>query len=190
MNASPLIFLTEVGLLEVLRQPGVPVLVPDTVLVEIGRLGPNDPAIQVVQQSGWMQIVPTPTIPDVVLVWDLDAGESAVLAVALNHPDSMAVLDDQPARRCAQVLNIPNPGNARSGPRGQTAVFDPGRPPSAGTVEASGDVHVRSPGESDPCRSGGVTVMPELEPWFHVVTPREVGKGVGNRPHAPWQQRA
>lgn len=37
MNASPLIFLTEVGLLEVLRQPGVPVLVPDVVLVEIGR---------------------------------------------------------------------------------------------------------------------------------------------------------
>jgi uncharacterized protein len=109
-NASPLIFLTEVGLLEVLRQPGVPVLVPDTVLVEIGRLGPNDPAIQVVQQSGWMQIVPTPTIPDVVLVWDLDAGESAVLAVALNHPDSMAVLDDQPARRCAQVLNIQTQG--------------------------------------------------------------------------------
>jgi len=37
-----------VGLLEVLRQPGVPVLVPDVVLVEIGRIGPNDPAIQAV----------------------------------------------------------------------------------------------------------------------------------------------
>lgn len=110
MNASPLIFLTEVGLLEVLRQPGVPVLVPDVVLVEIGRLGPNDPAIQVVQQSGWMQTVPTPTIPDAVLVWDLHAGESAVLAVALEHPDSMAVLDDQPARWCAQVLNIQTQG--------------------------------------------------------------------------------
>jgi predicted nucleic acid-binding protein len=110
VNASPLIFLTEVGLLEVLRQPGVPVLVPDVVLVEIGRLGPNDPAIQAVQQSGWMQIVPTPAIPDVVLVWDLDAGESAVLTVALDHPDSMVVLDDQPARRCAQVLNIQTQG--------------------------------------------------------------------------------
>ncbi len=107
MNSSPLIFLTEVGLLEVLRQPGVPVLVPDAVLVEIGRLGPNDPAIQAVQQSGWMQIVPTPAIPDVVLVGDLDAGESAVLAVALDHPDSMAVLDDQPARRCADAGSSP-----------------------------------------------------------------------------------
>jgi hypothetical protein len=33
VNASPLIFLTEVGLLEVLRQPGVPVLVPDDVVL-------------------------------------------------------------------------------------------------------------------------------------------------------------
>jgi uncharacterized protein len=108
--ASPLIFLTEVGLLEVLRQPGVPVLVPDVVLNEVGRLGSNDPAVHAVQQSPWMRIEPTPTIPDDVLVWGLDAGESAVLAVALEEPDSMAVLDDQPARRCAQVLNIQTQG--------------------------------------------------------------------------------
>ncbi len=48
VNASPLIFLTEVGLLEVLRQPGVPVLVPDVVRNEIGALGLDDPAAQAV----------------------------------------------------------------------------------------------------------------------------------------------
>src|ERR1035438_226652 len=90
VNASPLIFLTEVGLLEVLRQPGVPVLVPDVVLNEIGRLGPNDPTVHAVRHSPWIQIVSTSTIPDAILVWDLDAGESAVLAVALGEPDSMA----------------------------------------------------------------------------------------------------
>jgi predicted nucleic acid-binding protein len=110
VNASPLIFLTEVGLLEVLRQPGIPVLVPDVVLDEVSRLGPNDPAIQAVQRSPRVQIVSTPTIPDVVLVWDLDAGESAVLAVALEQPNSMAIRDDRPARRCAQVLNIQTQG--------------------------------------------------------------------------------
>jgi len=110
VNASPLIFLTEIGLLEVLRQPGVPVLVPDVVLAEVSRLGPNDPAIQAVQCSPWIRVAPTPAIPDAVLVWDLDAGESAVLAVALEQPDSMAILDDQPARRCAQVLNIQTQG--------------------------------------------------------------------------------
>jgi len=44
VNASPLIFLTKVGLLEVLRQPGIPELVLDVVLAGIGSLGPNDPA--------------------------------------------------------------------------------------------------------------------------------------------------
>jgi predicted nucleic acid-binding protein len=110
VNASPLIFLTEVGLLEVLRQPGTPVLVPDAVLEEISRLGPHDPAIQAVGSSPWIQIVTTPPIPDVVRVWDLGAGETAVLAVALESPDAMAILDDQPARRCARVLGVATQG--------------------------------------------------------------------------------
>jgi predicted nucleic acid-binding protein len=110
VNASPLIFLADVGLLEVLRQPGIPVLVPDVVLNEIGSLGPEDPTVWAVHQAPWIQVVATPMIPDVVLVWDLDAGESGVLAVALDQPDSMAILDDQPARRCAQVLNIQTQG--------------------------------------------------------------------------------
>jgi predicted nucleic acid-binding protein len=99
-----------VGLLEVLRQPGVPVLVPDVVMSEIGGLGPDDPCVHAVRQSPWIQIVSTPMIPGAILVWDLDAGESAVLAVAVQEPDSMAILDDQPARRCAQVLNIQTQG--------------------------------------------------------------------------------
>jgi predicted nucleic acid-binding protein len=105
-----LIFLTKVGLLEVLREPGVPVLVPDAVLAEVSKFGPNDPAVEAVEQSAWMQVVVTPSIPNVVLVWDLDAGESAVLAVALEEPDSMAILDDQAARRCARVLNVQTQG--------------------------------------------------------------------------------
>jgi predicted nucleic acid-binding protein len=54
--------------------------------------------------------VPTPTIPEAVLVWDLHAGESAVLAVALEEHDSMVILDDLQARRCAQALNIQTQG--------------------------------------------------------------------------------
>jgi predicted nucleic acid-binding protein len=102
--------LTKVGLLEVLREPSVPVLVPDVVLAEVGGLDADDPVVKAVQQSQWMRVVSTPAIPDVVLVWDLDAGESAVLAVALDQPGSMVILDDQPARRCARVLNIPTQG--------------------------------------------------------------------------------
>jgi predicted nucleic acid-binding protein len=109
-NASPLIFLTKVGLLEVLREPSVPVLVPDVVLAEVGGLDPDDPAVRAIQQSPWMRVVSTPTVPHAVLVWDLDAGESAVLAVALSQTGAMVILDDLPARRCARVLNVPSQG--------------------------------------------------------------------------------
>jgi hypothetical protein len=74
----------------VLDEPSVPVLVPDVVLAEVGGLDADDPAVRAVQQSQWIRVVPTPPIPDVVLVWDLDAGESAVLAVTLDQPGSMA----------------------------------------------------------------------------------------------------
>jgi hypothetical protein len=63
VNASPLIFLTRVGLLDVLNEPGVPVMVPDEVLSELGRLSPNDPAALAVHQTTWLHVVPPPPIP-------------------------------------------------------------------------------------------------------------------------------
>jgi predicted nucleic acid-binding protein len=106
VNASPLIFLTRVNLLDVLHEPGVPVVVPDAVLTELGGLGPDDPAVLGVGQASWLEVVPAPPIPEVVQAWALDAGESAVLAVALEEPGSQAILDDLAARRCARALNV------------------------------------------------------------------------------------
>jgi hypothetical protein len=57
VNASPLIFLTRLGLLDVLNEPGVPVIVPDTVLLELGGLVPNDPAVLAGRQSPWLHVV-------------------------------------------------------------------------------------------------------------------------------------
>jgi hypothetical protein len=51
VNASRLIFPTKVGLLEVLREPGVPVLVPDAVVAELATLDPHDPAVRAVHQA-------------------------------------------------------------------------------------------------------------------------------------------
>lgn len=106
MNASPLIYLTHVGLLEVLDEPGVSLVVPDRVLAEIGVRGATDPAVIAVGAAPWIQVVPTPPIPKEVSDWGLDPGESAVLAVALEQPGSQAILDDLAARRCAASLGL------------------------------------------------------------------------------------
>ena len=110
VNASPLIFLTELGLLDVLMEPGVPVLVPDVVLAEIGGHGPADPAVIAVDSASWIQVVPSPALPREVTASGLDPGETAVLAVALGRPDSQAILDDRAARRCAASLGIATQG--------------------------------------------------------------------------------
>jgi predicted nucleic acid-binding protein len=110
VNASPLIFLTQVGLLEVLDEPGVPVVVPDRVLAELGAHGPADPAVIAVGAAPWIQVVSTPAIPREVSDWGLDAGESAVLALAPEQPGSQAILDDLDARRCAASLGVSTQG--------------------------------------------------------------------------------
>ena len=40
-------------------------------------------------------------------VWNLGAGETAVLSYALEHPPQRAMIDDAAARRCAITLGIP-----------------------------------------------------------------------------------
>lgn len=40
------------------------------------------------------------------MAWDLGAGESSVISLASNLPDSIAVLDDLAARRCAQTVGL------------------------------------------------------------------------------------
>ena len=107
VNASPLVFLARVGLLEVLRVDGFEVIIPQAVIEEVGRHGPDDPTIDAIQNSPWLKVVSASAIPKEVLEWDLGPGESAVLALALTEPGSRTVLDDLEARRCARSLSIP-----------------------------------------------------------------------------------
>jgi predicted nucleic acid-binding protein len=109
VNASPLIFLTRLDLLDLLHEPGVDVLVPDAVLDEIGCLNPDDPAAVAVRNTAWIQVVPTPPIPDFLRAWKLGPGETAVLALALTQSgsDMDVVIDDSKARRRADGLGIP-----------------------------------------------------------------------------------
>ncbi len=109
VNASPLIFLTRLGLVDLLNEPGVVVVVPDAVLDELGALGPDDPAAAAVRSTPWIHVAPTPAIPEFLQVPKLGAGETAVLALALAEIGSNkdVVLDDWKARRRAEGLGIP-----------------------------------------------------------------------------------
>lgn len=80
---------------------------PAAVAEEIQRRGASDPAAHAIASFPWLKVVPTPAPPDSIHAWDLGQGETSVLAWALTHPGSAAILDDLSARRCAEAHAIP-----------------------------------------------------------------------------------
>lgn len=107
INASPLIFLSRGGLIDLLQLLGDEILVPSAVAVEIQQRGAEDPTILALTQTDWLVIVETPPTPEIIQSWDLGKGESSVLTWAYTHPNTEAIVDDLAARRCAAVLGIP-----------------------------------------------------------------------------------
>jgi len=106
VDASPLIFLTGAGQLELLRLAGDAIAVPGAVAAEVGRWGDQDPVAQALHQTPWLVPVPNPSVPPSIQRWDLGAGEAAVLSYALSR-QAMAILDDRAGRRCALAHRIP-----------------------------------------------------------------------------------
>jgi predicted nucleic acid-binding protein len=110
VNASPLIYLSHVGLIDLLRIEGSIVHVPRTVSEEILRRGPEDPTALALKTTEWLQEVDPVPPSSKVLFWRLGLGETSVLSWALAHPGSIAIIDDLAARRCSEVLGIPFTG--------------------------------------------------------------------------------
>lgn len=107
INASPLIFLSRAGHLDLLQVFANEVWVPDPVASEIRQRGPGDVSARMLDTTDWLHGVPAPSLPETVADWRLGAGESSVLALALEHPGTDAIIDDLAARKCAASLSIP-----------------------------------------------------------------------------------
>jgi predicted nucleic acid-binding protein len=107
VNASPLIFLSRAGLINLLQLVSSEVIVPEAVAIEIEVRGESDPTAQALAKTSWLVVTQTPPIPPQIQAWDLGPGESAVLAWAHTHVGSEAIIDDLAGRRCAAAFNIP-----------------------------------------------------------------------------------
>lgn len=105
-NASPLIFLSRAGLLELLQLEGNEIVVPKPVADEIQRRNADDPAVQAIGKTNWLRVLDPAPIPDTIQAWDLGIGETSVLAWGHHHPGTVIIVDDLAARRCAASLGI------------------------------------------------------------------------------------
>ena len=80
--------------------------VPQSVADEINARGDIDPTAMALREHTWLVAKPPTTILSEVLNWRLGAGETSVLALALQH-GLEAIIDDLGARKCAASLGIP-----------------------------------------------------------------------------------
>ncbi len=110
INASPIIFLAQAGLLDMLRLVATEIRLTASVEQEIRKKLASDLAVKAVSDTRWFTRVLDPVIPPVIADWGLGAGESSVLAACLSNSKATAILDDLAARRCANTLDIPLTG--------------------------------------------------------------------------------
>jgi len=112
VNTSPLQYLHQIGQLELFPKLFGRIILPEAVVAELatGRmLGVSLPEPEALE---WIDLRSPASPVGGQLSWDLGAGESAVLSLALEHPGSWVVLDDKLARQAAVHLNLPLLGTA------------------------------------------------------------------------------
>ena len=107
VNASPLILLGKINRLELLAALPPSFSIPHAVSLEIFAGPDTDPAKIWLQTEGNAFVIPDSPISPEILSWDLGAGETAVISLALASNDSICVLDDLAARNCAEVFQVP-----------------------------------------------------------------------------------
>jgi predicted nucleic acid-binding protein len=137
VNASPLIVLAKAGLARVLDELAPDWCVPEAVVRDVLQAGPGDAGRELAERLPEHRRCRV-AIPEIIASWDLDPGESEVLAWALAHRGHEAVVDDKAARTCARHLGIPCCGTVGVLVRAKRRGVLPAVRPALAAVRAAG----------------------------------------------------
>lgn len=106
-NASPLIFLSKLGRLALLKNAADEILVPTAVIQENQQYGDRAASEVAVATQDWLEPIDTNSSPLLKLLQtELGPGEAAALALASEVQASRVVLDDLEGRRWARKLDM------------------------------------------------------------------------------------
>jgi predicted nucleic acid-binding protein len=105
-NTSPLQYLHQLGLLSWLQTLAGRVVVPPAVAQELSAGRAKGLDVPDVANLEWIEIRIPSSLAAVPLVTDLGAGETQVLALALESSAALVLLDDGLARRVAASLGL------------------------------------------------------------------------------------
>jgi predicted nucleic acid-binding protein len=105
-DTSVLFYLHQLQLLHLLPALSGKVIVPPAVLAELAAARELNLDIPELEKMAWVVIRKPASVAALPLVTDLGPGESEVLALALESPDAVVIIDDALARRLAKTLGI------------------------------------------------------------------------------------
>lgn len=105
-NSSPLIFLSAIGMLDILKSEFGEILVPEDVYDEVTLnelKGSNE-----VKHAGWIKVQTIKNIEVLSFLPMLDRGEESAIVLAIEQDADLVLLDDLAGRRAAmmQGLNV------------------------------------------------------------------------------------
>lgn len=103
-NASPIIVLAKIEMLDLLLDEGRSLIIPKAVADEVLRSPAQDLARRALQ-TGWGKTQAEAMQDPEVLEWGLGAGETEVLSLA-RQKKATAVIDDRAARNACKALSI------------------------------------------------------------------------------------
>jgi len=111
-DTSPLFYLHRLRHLFLLQHLYRHILVPEAVVTELRAGHDQGEDVPDLAQYNWIEIHRVRAEDTLSLMTDLGAGEAHVLALALQIPDSLVIMDDRYAREIARQRNIRLTGTA------------------------------------------------------------------------------
>lgn len=105
-NTSPLLYLYRVGALTWAQTLFSEIWIPPAVVEELREGARKGYDVPDPERLDWIVIVEPRSVPSEWLSLDLGAGELAAMALALENPDRIVLLDDGLARRIGQAAGL------------------------------------------------------------------------------------
>lgn len=111
-DTSPLFYLHRLRHLSLLQNLYQHILAPEAVVTELRAGHDQGEDVPDLAQYNWVKVHRVRTEDALPLMTDLGAGEAHVLALALQTPGSLVIMDDRYARKLARQRNIRVTGTA------------------------------------------------------------------------------
>jgi predicted nucleic acid-binding protein len=110
VNTSPLLYLHQIGQLDILPKLYGTVITPTAVEQELALGKAKGIKVPNLNHLNWLKICAVESASTIPNVIDLGRGEAEVIALGLKNVDRLLILDDQLGRRVATLYNLRSTG--------------------------------------------------------------------------------